>query len=150
MDRPRIFKVYSGDEKEVIPGALFMKHMFGDDMSIALFKFAKGMGSAAPAEVHTHGEEVGLVLKGTARVYGTDGSEFVVGAGEAIIIPRDWKHSGTFDDDEECLIFTVAYPKRPDYGPEDEPPVPVGFHIEEKKPAVPAGTPGGASHKEEQ
>ncbi len=150
MERPRIFKVYGGDEKEVIPGALFMKHMFGDDMSVALFKFAKGMGSAAPAEVHSHGEEVGLVLKGTARVYGTDGSEFVLRAGEAIIIPKGWKHSGTFDDGEECLIFTVAYPKRPDYGPEDEPPVPVGFHTKDNKPVAPARTPESAPHKEEQ
>jgi quercetin dioxygenase-like cupin family protein len=128
MDKPRLFKV-DGDVKEVIPGALFMKHMFGDDMSIAVFKFAKGQGSAAPAEEHSHGEEVGLVLKGTARVYGTDGTEYVIRQGEAIIIPKGWKHSGTFDDDEECVIFTVAYPKRPDYGPEDQAPAPAGFHV---------------------
>jgi len=132
VEKPRMFKVYGNDVKEVIPEALFMKHMFGDDMSIALFKFAKGKGSAAPAEVHSHGEEVGLVLKGTARVYGTDGTEYVIREGEAIIIPKGWKHSGSFDDDEECLIFTVAYPKRPDYGPEDEPPKPVGFDVNEK------------------
>lgn len=128
MEKPRIFRVYDEDVREVVPGALFMKHMFGDDMSIALFKFAKGKGGDAPAEVHSHGEEVGLVLKGTARVYDTNGTEYVVKAGEAIIIPSGWEHSGTFDDDEECLIFTVAYPKRPDYGPEDEAPAPVGFN----------------------
>lgn len=44
-------------------------------MSVALFKFMKGAGSEAPADVHRHGEEVGIVLKGTARVHGTDGNE---------------------------------------------------------------------------
>jgi quercetin dioxygenase-like cupin family protein len=132
LEKPRIFKVYEENLKEVVPGALFMKHMFGDEMSIALFQFIKGKGSDAPAEVHSHGEEIGLVLKGTARVHGTDGAEYVVRAGEAIIIPAGWQHSGTFDDDEECLIFTVAYPKRPDYGPEDEAPTPVGFSVGEK------------------
>jgi len=132
MEKPRIFKVYDQDLREVVPGALFMKHMFGDDMSIALFKFEKGKGSDAPAEVHSHGEEIGLVLKGTARVYDTKGTEYIVKAGEAIIIPKGWEHSGSFDDDEECLIFTVAYPKRPDYGPEEEAPSPVGFNIPEK------------------
>jgi quercetin dioxygenase-like cupin family protein len=132
MEKPRIFRVYDDDLREVVPGALFMKHMFGDDMSVALFKFAKGKGGDAPAEVHSHGEEVGLVLKGTARVYDTNGTEYVVKAGEAIIIPKGWEHSGTFDDDEECLIFTVAFPKRPDYGPEEEAPAPVGFNIPDK------------------
>lgn len=132
LQKPRIFQCNNDNLKEVVPGALLMKHMFGADLSIALFKFAKGQGSAAPAEIHSHGEEVGLVLKGTARVHGTDGSKYVLKPGDAIIIPADWEHSGSFDDDEECVIFTVAYPKRPDYGPEDEAPAPVGFHIVEK------------------
>ena len=153
MDKPRMFNVNTNDVKEVVPGALFMKHMFGDDMSIALFQFAKGMGSAAPAELHSHGEEIGLVLKGTARVHGTDGSEYVIRAGEGIVIPKGWKHSGSFDDDEECLIFTVAYPKRPDYGPEDKPPAPVGFQASNQvSPALGSladGIPAGP-HQEEQ
>ena len=129
LSKPRVFKVDDQNLKEVVPGALYMKHMFGSDMSVALFKFMKGAGSEAPADVHKHGEEVGIVLKGTARVHGTDGNEYVLKAGDAIIIPADWEHSGTFDDDEECLIFTVAYPKRPDYGPEDQAPAPAGFVI---------------------
>jgi quercetin dioxygenase-like cupin family protein len=132
LKKPRVFHVNDDNLKEVVPGALLMKHMFGADMSVALFKFMKGKGSDAPAEVHSHGEEVGLVLKGTARVHGTDGSEYILKAGDAIIIPAGWEHSGSFDDDEECLIFTVAYPIRPDYGPEDEAPAPAGFHVKEK------------------
>lgn len=132
LPEPRIFKANDENLKEVIPSALFMKHMYGADMSIALFRFVKGKGSEAPAEVHSHGEEIGLVLKGTARVYGTDGKEYVLKAGDAIIIPAGWEHSGTFDDDEDCILFCVAYPKRAeDLGPEDETPAPVGFNVKE-------------------
>ena len=133
LKQPRIFKVNNEGLKEVIPGALYMKHMYGADMSVALFKFMKGKGSDAPADVHSHGEEVGIVLKGTARVHGTDGSEYVLREGDAIIIPRGWEHAGSFDDDQECLIFTVAYPVRPDYGPEDQTPAPSGFDVKTKK-----------------
>jgi quercetin dioxygenase-like cupin family protein len=133
LKQPRIFKVNDEGLKEVIPGALYMKHMYGADMSVALFKFMKGKGSDAPADVHSHGEEVGIVLKGTARVHGTDGSEYVLREGDVIIIPRGWEHAGSFDDDEECLIFTVAYPVRPDYGPEDQTPAPAGFDVKGTK-----------------
>ena len=128
LKEPRIFKVNDENLKEVVPGALYMKHAYGDDMSVAMFKFLKGKGSDAPAETHAHGEEVGIVLKGTTRVYGPDGTEYVAKAGEVIIIPAGWKHSGTFDDDEDCVLLCVAYPKRTeDLGPEDETPRPVGF-----------------------
>ena len=133
LKQPRVFHVNNEGLKEVIPGALYMKHMYGADMSVALFKFMKGKGSDAPADVHSHGEEVGIVLKGTARVHGTDGTEYVLREGDAIIIPQGWEHSGSFDDDEECLIFTVAYPIRPDYGPEDQAPAPVGFDVKRSK-----------------
>ncbi|MBA2526251.1 MAG: cupin domain-containing protein [Pyrinomonadaceae bacterium] len=133
LKQPRVFRVNDEGLKEVVPGALFMKHMYGADMSVALFKFMKGKGSDAPADVHNHGEEVGIVLKGTARVHGTDGSEYVLGVGDAIIIPQGWEHAGSFDDDEECLIFTVAYPIRPDYGPEDQAPAPAGFDVKGTK-----------------
>lgn len=130
---PRIFKVNDEGLKEVIPGALYMKHMYGADMSVALFKFMKGKGGQAPAETHKHGEEVGLVLKGAARVYGADGEEYVLKAGDAIIIPAGWEHSGSFDDDEECLIFCVAYPRRLDLGSEGQTSAPAGFQAREKE-----------------
>lgn len=129
LKQPRLFRVNDEGLKEVVPGALYMKHINGADMGVALFKFMKGKGSDAPADVHSHGEEVGIVLKGTARVHGTDGTEYVLNVGDAIIIPKGWEHSGSFDDNEECLIFTVAYPVRPDYGDEDDTPAPAGFDV---------------------
>jgi quercetin dioxygenase-like cupin family protein len=131
LDRPKTFRVNDEALTEVIRGALFMKHAVGEKMSIALFKFLKGKGNQAPAETHSHGEEVGLVLKGTARIFGTDGSEYVLKAGDAIILPAGWEHSGTFDDDEECLIFCVGSPPRFDLGPESVTSTPLGFEKKE-------------------
>lgn len=127
LDRPKTFHVNDEGLTEVIRGALYMKHAFGEKMSIALFKFARGKGNEAPAEKHSHGEEVGLVLKGTARIYGADGAEYVLKAGDAIILPAGWEHSGTFDDEEECLIFCVGSPPRLDLGPESGTATPLGF-----------------------
>ena len=39
LKQPRVFRVNDEGLKEVVSGALYMKHMFGADMSIALFKF---------------------------------------------------------------------------------------------------------------
>ena len=127
LERPKTFNLNEDAFSEVIPSTLFMKHRFGASMSAALFTFAKGMGEEAPAEIHSHGEEVGLCLKGTARVTGKDGSEYVLRAGDVIIIPEGWEHSGTFDDDEECWLFCVGCPPRFDLGPESATTVPAGF-----------------------
>ena len=127
LESPKVFNLNEEPFSEVIPSTLFMKHRFGASMSAALFKFAKGMGEQAPAEMHFHGEEVGLVLKGTARVNGKDGTEYVLREGDVIIIPDGWEHSGTFDDDEECWIFCVGCPPRFDLGPESETIAPAGF-----------------------
>jgi quercetin dioxygenase-like cupin family protein len=127
LKRPKVFNLYDEAFSEVIPSTLFMKHRFGASMSAALFKFAKGMGEKAPAENHSHGEEVGLVLKGTAKVTGKDGTEYVLRPGDVIIIPEDWEHSGTFDDNEECWLFCVGCPPRLDLGPESSTTAPAGF-----------------------
>lgn len=127
LQRPKTFNLNEENFSEVVPSTLFMKHRFGASTSAALFKFAKGMGEHAPAEMHAHGEEVGLVLKGTARVTGKDGTEYVLKAGDVIIIPEGWVHSGTFDDDEECWIFCVGCPPRFDLGPESATTRPAGF-----------------------
>ena len=78
LECPKVFNLNEDAFSEVIPSTLFMMHRYGASMSASLFKFAKGAGEEAPAEIHSHGEEVGLCLKGTARVTGTDGNEYVL------------------------------------------------------------------------
>lgn len=103
--------------KEVVPGIAFMKHMFGRDMSIALFKIPAGQGAKFPMHYHKHGEEVGIQLKGTSRLF-ANGKEYVIREGQAIVLPPELEHAGIFGE-EETWLLTIATPPREDYGPED-------------------------------
>lgn len=116
---PRVVN-FAKDEfsREIVPGVAHMKHTFGNDMSVALFKIAKGKGSQFPATPHKHGEEVAIQLKGSAKLFAA-GKEYVINEGEAIIVPADLEHSGIFSDDEDSLLLAIATPPREDYGPED-------------------------------
>jgi quercetin dioxygenase-like cupin family protein len=104
-------------DREIVPGVAFMKHTFGNQLSIALFKIEKGKGGDFPRHSHKHGEEVGIQLKGSARVFAC-GKEYVVNEGEAIIIPADLEHAGIFGEEEGWLL-AIATPPREDYGPEN-------------------------------
>jgi quercetin dioxygenase-like cupin family protein len=103
--------------KEVVPGVAYMKHMFGNQLSVALFKIPAGKGAQFPMHYHKHGEEVSVQLKGTAHLFAC-GKEYVIREGEAIVIPADLEHAGIFSD-EECWLLAIATPPREDYGPED-------------------------------
>ena len=101
--------------REIVPGVAHMKHTFGNDTSVALFKVAKGKGSSFPNLEHSHGEEVAIQLKGTSMLY-ANGKEYIIREGELIIVPGGLEHSGIFSDDEESLLLAIATPRREDYG----------------------------------
>lgn len=103
--------------REIVPGVAQMKHVFGNDMSVALFKIAKGKGSTFPATPHSHGEEVALQLKGSSKLY-ANGKEYIIKEGELIIVPAGLEHAGIFTDDEESWLLAIATPRREDYGDE--------------------------------
>lgn len=118
MAEPRVISLTEDKfEKEIVPGVAHMKHLFGNNMSVALFKIARGQGSKFPNHFHKHGEEIGIQLKGSARVFAC-GKEYVINEGEAIIIPEGVEHAGIFGD-EECWLLAIAVPPREDYGPEN-------------------------------
>ena len=118
LQEPKVISLKDeGFEKEVAAGVAYMKHTFGNNLSVALFKIPKGKGSQFPRHYHKHGEEIGIQLKGSAKVFAC-GKEYVVNEGEAIIIPADVEHAGIFGD-EEGLLLAIATPPREDYGPED-------------------------------
>jgi quercetin dioxygenase-like cupin family protein len=110
---------FSDDQfgKEVVPGVAYMKHTFGNELSVALFRIEKGQGGKFPRTFHSHGEEIGIQLKGSATVWAC-GKEYKVNEGEAIIIPAGLEHAGIFGD-EEGLLLAIATPPRKDYGPPD-------------------------------
>lgn len=116
LTEPRVIS-FSDDafSREIVPGVAHMKHTFGNDTSVALFKVAKGKGSAFPNVKHSHGEEVAIQLKGTSMLY-ANGKEYIIREGELIIVPGGLEHSGIFTDDEESLLLAIATPPRDDYG----------------------------------
>ena len=119
MKEPKVIRLQAdGPMKEMLEGTASMKHLLLDEMSIALFKVPKGKGSQIPEHFHSHGEEIGIQLKGTATVF-AGGQEYIVREGEAIILPAGVEHTGIFSDDEECWLLTIASPSRTDYGASD-------------------------------
>lgn len=118
MKEPRVISLTDDDfKKEIVPGVAHMKHLFGNSLSVALFKIARGKGSQFPKHYHKHEEEIGIQLKGSSKVFAC-GKEYVIHEGEAIIIPAGVEHAGIFGD-EECWLLAIATPPREDYGPED-------------------------------
>lgn len=105
-------------DREIVPGVAHMKHTFGNNVSVALFKVAKGKGSCFPNTPHSHGEEVALQIKGSSKVF-VDSKEYVINQGEMIIMPEGLEHSGIFTDDEESWLVAIATPPRDDYGEEN-------------------------------
>jgi quercetin dioxygenase-like cupin family protein len=81
---------------------------------VALFKIAKGQGAKFPKTFHAHGEEIGIQLKGSAKVWAC-GKEYTIREGEAIVIPGGLQHAGIFGE-EEGLLLAIATPRREDYG----------------------------------
>ena len=116
LKEPRVIS-FSDDafSREIVPGVAHMKHAFGNDTSVALFKVAKGKGSSFPDVKHSHGEEVAIQIKGTSMLY-ANGKEYIIREGELIIVPGGLEHSGIFSDDEESLLLAIATPRRDDYG----------------------------------
>lgn len=118
LKEPRVLDLKKDDfGKEVVPGVAYMKHMFGNQLSVALFKIPAGKGGQFPMHYHKHGEEVGIQLKGTARLFAC-GKEYVVHEGEAIVVPAGVEHAGIFGE-EECWLLAIAAPPREDYGAQD-------------------------------
>jgi quercetin dioxygenase-like cupin family protein len=118
LQEPKVIN-FTNDEfsKEVVPGVAVMKHTFGNELSVALFRIEKGKGGEFPKVYHKHGEEVGIQLKGSARVFAC-GKEYLINEGEAIIIPGGLEHAGIFGE-EEGLLLAICTPPRKDYGPPD-------------------------------
>ncbi|NYE24759.1 cupin domain-containing protein [Pigmentiphaga litoralis] len=127
MAKCRVFGI-DDSLKEVVPGGLYMKHLFGKHISVAVVKFVEGAGRDLPAKAHAHGEEASLQVSGGCSVFeglGAPGDlEFVMDEGDALIIPGDVMHYGgnRFEPAGISLRLNVVTPARKEYGPEDTTP----------------------------
>lgn len=113
-----ILKADRADTREVVPGALFMKHMFSRDFSIAYYEVPAGAGDRAPVRAHRHGEEVAIVLSGSGSFETAAGECCAIGPGDVLVIPAGVEHWGSFSNEETMRLVSIVTPPRTELGPE--------------------------------
>lgn len=124
MPKCRVFGIDDG-LKESVKDGLYLKHMFGRNVSVAVMKFVEKNGSNLPAKSHWHGEEATMQLVGACSVLEGDGNpgdrDFRVETGDSMVIPAELHHYGSnrFHEEGISLRLNVVYPPRKEYGPED-------------------------------
>ena len=102
--------------REIVPDAISMKHLYGEDMSVALFHIVAKAGQPVPIASHSHGEEMLYVLKGGLTLNGQD-----LEAGDIAVIPAGLEHGGDTAEVRpgELLLLSVITPSQ-DYGPDGD------------------------------
>ena len=123
-------RVFAIDDnlKEMAPGGLYGKHLFGRDISVSVVKFVLPEGPSLTAKSHSHGEEISLQMRGCCLVFEGEGNdedrETAVDQGDVLVIPANQSHWGTnsFDEGGACLRLNVVTPPRREFGPEDTAP----------------------------
>ncbi len=125
MPKCRLFAIDDA-LKEVVPGGLYSKHLFGSSVSVSVVKFVTPAGPALEAKAHAHGEEASLQVRGACTVFLGAGNrssdaEFPMAEREAMLIPRERLHYGTntFDAGGVSMRLNVVIPPRKEFGPED-------------------------------
>jgi hypothetical protein len=124
MAKCRVFQI-DGNLKEVVADGLYIKHMFGQTVSVAVVKFIERGGADLPAKPHAHGEEASLQLRGSCSVLEglgeADDADYAMEEGDALIIPADVMHYGKnrFGTAGVSMRLNVVTPPRKEYGAED-------------------------------
>lgn len=94
------------DQVVVSPGQVVSRTLAQNNhVSITLFGFAQG------EEIGTHdstGDAMVTVLEGTGR-FTVDGTDYVVNAGESIVMPAQKPHA-VFAESEFKMLLTVVFP----------------------------------------
>lgn len=106
--------------KEIVPGAVYMRHWFGSDQSTALFRFPPAAASTAPAKLafHSHGTELAVQVAGDSEIVDERGRRYPLHEGDVLLVKANVRHTGTFGSTEN-RILSVVTPARPEYPPED-------------------------------
>jgi len=125
MSKCTVFS-FVDDLIEVAPGALFMRSVVGETMSIGVVKFQAPNALALPVKEHAHGEEASLQINGGCAVFqGIAGeqpdNEVQTGEGTVMIVPADQPHYGvnSYDAAGLSMRLNVVTPPRADYGTKD-------------------------------
>ena len=116
----RVLNLDPGNYKEVVPGKVYMRHWFGTDASVAMFRIlpATGTDDAVRPPLHSHGTELGVQLKGNGTMFDEAGRSYPLREGDVMLVRAGVKHTGEFGDSEN-VILSIVTPARPEYPPED-------------------------------
>ncbi len=116
----RLLELDRTELREVVPGAVYMRHWFGSDQSTALFRFPPAAASAAPAKLafHSHGTELAVQLAGESQIVDERGRRYPLREGDVLLVKANVRHTGTFGAVEN-RILSVVTPARPEYPAED-------------------------------
>jgi quercetin dioxygenase-like cupin family protein len=89
---------------KVQEGSIVSKILFqNDEVSLTLFSFGKGQ------EISTHhsdGDALVQVLEGKGH-YVVDGEDFIIGAGESLLMPHNHPHAVKADEDFKMLLTVI-------------------------------------------
>ena len=116
----RLLELDRAKLREVVPGAVYMRHWFGSEQSTAVFRFPPAAVAAGPAKLalHSHGTEFAVQLAGDSEIIDERGRHYPLREGDAVLVKAGVRHTGTFGSTEN-RILSVVTPPRPEYPPED-------------------------------
>lgn len=117
-----VYKRFTLDEEgmqEVIPGQLWMKHLHAKNVTLVLYRVVCGPDlPALPVVPHQHGEEVVIMLRGSAWIH-IGGVEHGVEEGEVFVIPPGALHQTGRPVQGDHFFLSVTAPPRTDLGDDD-------------------------------
>ncbi|WP_372718722.1 hypothetical protein [Immundisolibacter sp.] len=114
----RVVDVTRAGLKEIVPGAVYMRHWFGTHQSTALFEFPASAGSDTGLALHSHGSEMAVQMVGDSSIVDERGRHYPVRQGDVILVKANVRHTGTFGANAN-RILSVVTPPRPEYADED-------------------------------
>lgn len=112
----RVLPMDTQNLKEVVPGAIYMRHWFGTNASVALFR-VEPEKAPRPA-MHSHGTEVGVQLAGDGTMQDEFGRSYPLREGDVMLVRSGVKHTGDFGEGTN-VILSIVTPARPEYPAED-------------------------------
>ncbi len=116
----RLLELDSAPLREVVPGAVYMRHWFGSAQSTALFRFPPAEAAATPPKLafHSHGTELAVQVAGDSQIVDERGRHYPLHQGDVLLVKANVRHTGSFGSTEN-RILSVVTPARPEYPPED-------------------------------
>lgn len=112
----RLLNLDSAALREVVPGAVYMRHWFGSAQSTALFRFPAVPAAAGAPKLafHSHGTELAVQVAGDSEIIDERRRRYPLRQGDVVLVKANVRHTGTFGSVEN-RILSIVTPARPEY-----------------------------------